>query len=769
MAESSTSGPSSGVEASSSSNLKQRRRPNAPGRLPSGVPLNPGTGAPRTAMRATSSSSVQRVPLLNQSLSMKIGDQPVNPQIELDPSTGKMKLSVVNTPWQEFGDVDLSDSFLKAIHEGPFEPKKKLPWWRKRRTVFIVGGILGILSGWLFAEGDPLSGLANLDFGDGMSKFDLQNLMSELPSLTSLNVTDMFTPGREWLNARSTNFLIGREAAERGLEKKHAVFSSGLESWSTTPDAAPWFRKRIWASTTMIRALITSKDTWVKAMSLDEHTGLDPIGYKVRAAQGLDAATAFMPGYWIWQKVIENLAVINYDHNDMHLMSCRFSPVDWLTSDRLIGTERSHIHTDDWRLSYYNLEVRDQYFSRLKSQIDYNLAIGGKKTALLSHSMGSLVVLWFMKWAEHPEYGKGGPTWVEEHISDWINIAGTMLGVPKAMSALLSGEMRDTVELNGAAVYLLEKYFSRQERAKLFRSWAGAASMMLKGGNAIWGDQDSAPDDHANATLTAGIIYYFKPETQEGNTDITQSTANPNLTIEEATSYILNHVPPSYQTMIHSNFSFGFESDPVQLKKNDDDHRKWTNPVEVALPNAPSLSIYCLYGTGKETERAYFYQQGGYEHDEAPTVEEPVCTDPDAECGDMEQTPRPPLDLPLSRRVWIDPSVTLDGESIPKVRSGVVFNDGDGTVSLLSLGAMCAKGWKLPHYNPGGSKVITHEIKHEPLAFDPRGGPTTADHVDILGSSELNDAIMEVVSGNGEKVKNQYFSEIRSFVEKIKW
>ena len=40
--------------------------------------------------------------------------------------------------------------------------------------------------------------------------------------------------------------------------------------------------------------------------------------------------------------------------------------------------------------------------------------------------------------------------------------------------------MRDTVELNPAGVYLLERFFSRQERAKLFRSWAGAASMWLK-------------------------------------------------------------------------------------------------------------------------------------------------------------------------------------------------------------------------------------------------------------------------------------------------
>jgi phospholipid:diacylglycerol acyltransferase len=61
--------------------------------------------------------------------------------------------------------------------------------------------------------------------------------------------------------------------------------------------------------------------------------------------------------------------------------------------------------------------------------------------------------------------GGAGPEWVDEHIESWINIAGSILGehqltdscksrdradglgVAKAMTAFLSGEMRDTVEL----------------------------------------------------------------------------------------------------------------------------------------------------------------------------------------------------------------------------------------------------------------------------------------------------------------------------------
>lgn len=75
---------------------------------------------------------------------------------------------------------------------------------------------------------------------------------------------------------------------------------------------------------------------------------------------------------------------------------------------------------------------------------------------------------------------------------------------PSAMTALLSGEMKDTVELNPAGAYALEKFFSKEERADLFRSWFGIAGMWMKGGDAVWGDENSAPDDPANTTDTYG-------------------------------------------------------------------------------------------------------------------------------------------------------------------------------------------------------------------------------------------------------------------------
>jgi len=70
--------------------------------------------------------------------------------------------------------------------------------------------------------------------------------------------------------------------------------------------------------------------------------------------------------------------------------------------------------------------------------------------------------------------------------------------------------------------------------------------------------------------------------------------------------------------MIATNYSYGIERDEEVLKRNDLDHTKWTNPLEIRyvainikrqsdciafrLPDAPSLQLYCVYGHGKETE-----------------------------------------------------------------------------------------------------------------------------------------------------------------------
>jgi phospholipid:diacylglycerol acyltransferase len=81
---------------------------------------------------------------------------------------------------------------------------------------------------------------------------------------------------------------------------------------------------------------------------------------------------------------------------------------------------------------------------------------------------------------------------------------------------------------------------------------------------------------------------------------------------------------------------------------------------------------------------------------------------------------------------------------------------------------MCAKGWQIPRYNPAGIRVLTYEMQHEPDRFNPRGGPNTADHVDILGRSSLNDLILRVVGGKGHLVEEHVVSRIREYAEKVR-
>lgn len=87
-----------------------------------------------------------------------------------------------------------------------------------------------------------------------------------------------------------------------------------------------------------------------------------------------------------------DLAVLDYDNEDLALFSY------------------------DWRLSFGNLEVRDSYFSNLKNRIEFSKRNLGKKTTLVAHSMGSLVVLYFFKWVE---LESNDDRWVENHISNF--------------------------------------------------------------------------------------------------------------------------------------------------------------------------------------------------------------------------------------------------------------------------------------------------------------------------------------------------------------
>ncbi|CAI6335150.1 unnamed protein product [Periconia digitata] len=569
---------------------------------------------------------------------------------------------------------------------------------RKNTWIFVLGALVGVVAAALLAGSNDYIDLSSLE---GMN---LENILEALPAGFMKDAQMLQKQERDAVNYDS--FAVGLHARSQGVKAVHpvimipGVISTGLESWGTEPESRQYFRKRLWGSWSMMRALVLDKPGWKRHIMLDKDTGLDPPGVKMRAAQGFDATDFFITGYWIWNKILENLATIGYD------------PTNAFTA------------AYDWRMTYMNYEKRDQYFTRLKSHIEIAVRVSNKKVVLLSHSMGSQVLYYFLHWVEADGYGNGGPGWVDAYIDSWINISGCMLGALKGLPAVLSGEMKDTAQLNAFAVYGLEKFLSRHERAEIFRAMPGISSMLPMGGNAVWGDQDGAPDDEPNQDVSYGNFIRFK----DSNTTLTAK----NLTVEESLPYLFKNTEEWYKDMVQRSYSNGVAHTRQVVEDNQLVPAKWINPLETRLPLAPNLKIYCFYGIGKPTERAYYYRD---DHD------------------------------PLSNL-----NVTIDTSHTEELKSdrGVVMGEGDGTVNLLSAGYMCAKGWKMKRYNPAGVQIKTYEMPHEPDRFSPRGGPNTGDHVDILGRASLNDLILRVAGGRGELIDENIQSNILKYAEKVK-
>lgn len=110
-----------------------------------------------------------------------------------------------------------------------------------------------------------------------------------------------------------------------------------------------------------------------------------PNGAKLRAVQGIDAASSFIQGYWIWSKVIENLAgALPRRPDQLPMLMTSHAAINYDTNNLWLAAY-------DWRLSLHNLEERDGYFSKLKSAIESFKKLEGRKTVLVAHSMGSTV------------------------------------------------------------------------------------------------------------------------------------------------------------------------------------------------------------------------------------------------------------------------------------------------------------------------------------------------------------------------------------------
>lgn len=649
------------------------------------------------------------------------------------------KSSLYNSRKINLGNGSNSNSCFIDQSDGQYMyPKKR--WRDSKRFIFFLGILFGLFIPGYFGVShlhsnnrDLLDKYLTLDNVKGYFDEWTDSIPPGFQTFLS-DIQRRVIPEQTMEKNLKYSFAVGKQLIKdiHGIGPKHpvlmvpGVISTGIESWGVNGDdecdSTPHFRKRLWGSFYMLRTMFLDKVCWLKHIKLDPITGLDPANFTLRAAQGFESSDFFVAGYWIWNKVIENLGAIGYNPNKMSTAAY------------------------DWRLAYLDLEKRDKYFSKLKLQIETFYDLTGEKSVLIGHSMGAQVVFYFLQWVEAtgPYYGNSGPGWVDKYIGAFINVAGTLLGAPKAVPALISGEMKDTINLNTFAMYGLEKFFSRRERLEMLQTWGGIPSMLPKGGDLIWGNITYSPEDQLlNNTDTFGSFIRFsdrynnnnyekcenkKKEEDENNTMLVQKKNKKTLSMNDSLDLVMNLSPEWLQERIKDQYTYGFSKIKEELELNKRHHSHWSNPLEVPLPNAPNMKIYCIYGINNPTERAYVYQENAKKSNHS-------------------------LNL------------IIDYEA----ETPVLLTDGDGTVPLLSH-SMCYK-WAEGEspYNPAGSNVTIVEIKHRPDAWDLRGGGISADHVDILGSSELNEYILKIVSGNGDMIKDKRITNMTQWVQNMEW
>lgn len=574
----------------------------------------------------------------------------------------------------------------------------------RRKKRYILISILVMISAYLVKVG----------YERAFKKHIVMNLVEDIlnsKTITSMNLSETTkakllylaeiaaaTPENEELDN-----MPGTKAHAAGLHAKHPIMiipgiaNTTLELWKTKKEHVSFFRKRIWGSHSTFTFMLHNRAEWLESMKLNVETGLDPAGRKVRASSGLDSSDFSIPGMWFWWKIIENLSHIGYDTVDIQFAAF------------------------DWRLGMEEIEKRDGYFTKLKLAIEIQKSMKKEKSVIIAHSLGSIVFHYFLQWVNYKD-----ETWADEYIHSAIYIGPPLLGAPKTLGFLLSGDVKYTSDMGMIQYTLVELLFGREQRLQLVKTWGSPLYLLPKGGDRFWKrkQMDSldlvAVREHKGNEKESRKDIKDNRKDRKNNGKNTKDTKDINDTYRFLT-YLeimdqIKSILPSHNRKIHEKL--------VHPKGPED---TWSNPLLSPLPNAPNMSIYTLYGVNKPTENGYYFvvNQETYQ---------------------------------------IDKNRTSEKDSVYK---GVVLSDGDGTVPLVSMGYMGAGGWKSKKLNPHSVKTVVREYSHNPSKsfLDIREGAGTAEHVNILGNFSLISDILEICAG--AELKDKIISNLPEHIKEI--
>jgi phospholipid:diacylglycerol acyltransferase len=378
----------------------------------------------------------------------------------------------------------------------------------------------------------------------------------------------------------------------------------------------------------------------------------------------------------------------------------------------------------DWRLAYGDLERRDKYFTRLKNYVENMREMNeGRKVVVLCHSMGGNVMTYFFNWIKAKD-----SAWVHNNLHAVSYIGVPLLGLPKSISSLLSGEMKDTAELGDFLDSIRRALISRDDVAGAMRSFRSIPGMLPRGGRMVWGSKNDEAMGflvgmrrEASSSEESEVVF----GAGEGNADqslAAQAAAEPkNATGQhlhtDGVLGLFREAYPEYMAHIDGIYSYGLARTAGEVQANAKNSSKWVNVLETALPDAKDLKIYCMYGTGLPTERAYFFRRN---HDD-DAKEVPFVLDSDV------------------------------SDASRRIKRGVQLSDGDATVPLRSLGFMCTRGWQDTgnrRFNPSQIDTIAREYEdtgNSSFVDKVLRTSTAVDHVDIIGNTELITDVLRLV------------------------
>ncbi len=160
------------------------------------------------------------------------------------------------------------------------------------------------------------------------------------------------------------------------------------------------------------------RDLWLQHMTLMPDLTSERPGVSVRAVPGL-AGLEYLGG-----------------DNIIGHASWVFAPVVKLLRRNGYSGRSLQGATYDWRVPPWELERRDQYFSRTMQAIErLRETNGGRPVVLLCHSMGALVGHYLCGFAERAR----GRAWLDSHVDSLVLVGAPLLGAPNALSSFLVG------------------------------------------------------------------------------------------------------------------------------------------------------------------------------------------------------------------------------------------------------------------------------------------------------------------------------------------